>query len=166
MSGLMNRTMSYREMAMRVELGIGLNEELPELGKTETRPNQGLQCPPVEIVPPSDVDAVEIGNLYRKGGASMIDSVRYRIKAGHRLIAKRDSLNRGEWLPWLQANAEMLGFGVSAANKLMKAASKFVAGYEFDEATALQASRQIWGHGSGQPKKLIYPYCQSMTEKW
>src|SRR5262249_58426680 len=50
------------------------------------------------ILPPQDSDANEIGDLYRKGKSSMIDSVRYLIEAGQRLTAKKNSLRHGEWL--------------------------------------------------------------------
>jgi ParB family chromosome partitioning protein len=93
-----------------------------------------------------DQDAKAIGDLYRKAKQSIIDSVRWQIACGQHLTAKRDSLLHGEWLSWLKANAEALGFGISTANKLMKGATKFVAGYEFDEATALEISRETWGH--------------------
>jgi hypothetical protein len=67
-----------------------------------------------------------------------------RVELAKLGIATRE---RGEWLPWLTVNAETLGFKLSAANKLMAAATKFVAGYEFGESEALEISRLIWGHG-------------------
>jgi phage N-6-adenine-methyltransferase len=93
-----------------------------------------------------DRDAVEMGELYRKARSAMVDSIRYLIEAGHRLAKKKQEVRRGNWLPWLEANTDVLGFGVSAAGKLMKVASKFVAGYEFDQEQALAISREIWGH--------------------
>jgi phage N-6-adenine-methyltransferase len=95
-----------------------------------------------------DEEAIEIGDLYRRARRSFVDSVRCLIEAGHRLIAKKESLERGEWLPWLAVNAETLGFKLSAANKLMAAATKFVVNYEFGESESLQISRLIWGNGT------------------
>jgi hypothetical protein len=88
----------------------------------------------------------EKGQIPSRIMVRLTDSVRYLVEAGHRLIAKKDGLGHGKWLPWLEAKAEVLWFGTSAANKLMGAARKFVAGYEFGHDEALQASRQIWGH--------------------
>jgi hypothetical protein len=50
------------------------------------------------ILPPQDSTAIAIGNLYRKGKSSMVDSVRYLVEAGQRLAAKKDSLARIEYL--------------------------------------------------------------------
>jgi phage N-6-adenine-methyltransferase len=77
----------------------------------------------------------------------MADSIRYLFEAGHRLIAKKDSLGHGKWLPWLAANADVLGFDTPRTPQLlMKAASKYEAGFAFDNDEAVQISRQIWGH--------------------
>ena len=67
------------------------------------------------------------------------------------LKAKKAELKqRGEqWLPWLQANAEVLGFGEAPerqAQRLMRAAEKYDAGVVFGEAEAVQISREIYGH--------------------
>src|SRR5262249_27111941 len=78
-----------------------------------------------------DPDAISIGLLYRKARSSIAASVRYLIEAGHRLKKKKDELGHGKWLSWVEANADVLGFGISAASKLMKAATKFVASYEY-----------------------------------
>jgi hypothetical protein len=99
-----------------------------------------------EILPPADNDAVEIGNLYRNGKASMADSVRYLVEAGRRLAGKKPELGHGHWLPWLKANEAELGFGEWTAQRLMGAASKYVASHGFDDAGALRISREIWGH--------------------
>jgi phage N-6-adenine-methyltransferase len=94
-----------------------------------------------------DNDAATIGELYRKGRASMADSVRCLIEAGHRLIAKKDSMGHGEWLPWLKVNADVLGFESRfTAAKLMNAAARCAASGTFDEGEALRISRQVWGH--------------------
>jgi phage N-6-adenine-methyltransferase len=99
----------------------------------------------VEILP-RDYDAVEIGQLYLKGKTSMINSIRYLLDAGQRLIDKKSSLGHGNWLPWLATNADALGFEEWAAQRLMRAATKYVASHGFDEDQARQISREIWGH--------------------
>jgi phage N-6-adenine-methyltransferase len=94
-----------------------------------------------------DHDAITIGNLYRKARASVADSVRYLIEAGQRLAKKKDELGHGNWLPWLEANAEVLGFDDdSTARRLMKAGANRALAHDFNEDQALQISREIWGH--------------------
>ena len=97
-----------------------------------------------------DTDAATIGDLLRKSRGSFVDSVRYAIEAGHRLKAKKAELKqRGEqWLPWLQANAEVLGFGEAPerqAQRLLRGAEKYDAGVVFGEAEAVHISREIYG---------------------
>jgi hypothetical protein len=105
------------------------------------------QQSPAPIARLPDRDAVKIGELYRDARASMADSVRYLVEAGHRLIAKKDSLGHGRWLQWLEANAEVLGFDTPRTPQLlMKAASKYEVDFAFDDEEALQISRQIWGN--------------------
>ena len=109
---------------------------------TESRPR---------IIRRHDTDAATIGDLLRKSRGSFVDSVRYAIEAGHRLKAKKAELKqRGEqWLPWLKANAEVLGFGEAPerqAQRLMRAAEKYDAGVVFGEAEAVHISREIYGH--------------------
>jgi hypothetical protein len=134
---------------------------------------------------PTDVNAVRIGILWRKSRASMADSVRYAIEAGHLLTAKKDSLEHGEWLPWLEANADTLGFNNrSTASRLMKLAKQHgspdgAPAHHLNEADVLQINRQIWAttkHGRRQlenqrlgrshhrrPRSIsIYPSYQSM----
>jgi hypothetical protein len=98
------------------------------------------------IIAPSDRDAIEIGTLYHKARSSIIQSVQYCIEAGHKLIAKKDSLAHGEWLPWLANNADALGFeNRSTATRLMNAA-KCCVDASFDETKAIQVSREIWAN--------------------
>jgi ParB family chromosome partitioning protein len=64
-----------------------------------------------------------------------------------RLIAKKDSLEHGEWLPWLKANSETLGFGNdSTARRLMKLASNRALTHDFEAPEALRISRELWGN--------------------
>jgi hypothetical protein len=109
-----------------------------------------LQRTPATLLEPlpatrPDRDAVKIGELYRKGNASLIDSARYYLQCGQRLIAKKDELGHGEWLPWLAANADVLGFETRrTAARLMKGAAKWDASVPFDTAQARQFNRELW----------------------
>ena len=98
----------------------------------------------VEILP-RDFDAIEIGQLYLKGATSMINSVRYLLDAGRRLIEKKQALGHGNWLPWLATNVDALGFEEWTAQRLMRAATKYVASHGFNEDQARQISREILG---------------------
>ena len=94
-----------------------------------------------------DEEAIEIGDLYRRARESLVDSVRCLIEAGHRLAAKKDGLPHGEWLPWLKANADALGFNnPRTAQHLMVVASKYDVDVVFGPAEALVISRMIWGN--------------------
>jgi phage N-6-adenine-methyltransferase len=73
--------------------------------------------------------------------------VHHLIEAGQRLAEKKASLGRGEWLPWLEANYEVLGFGPRTAQRLLKLGdSKYEVNVALDEADAVQISRLIWGN--------------------
>jgi phage N-6-adenine-methyltransferase len=96
---------------------------------------------------PFDRDAAEIGELYRKFRASLIESVHYALECGQRLTAKKRELGHGNWLPWLEAYADVLGMNIeSTPQRLMKAAAKFSASAEYSEDETLRISREIWGH--------------------
>jgi len=102
-----------------------------------------------EVLSPPDKDAIEIGALYRKGCKCMVDSVRFFIDAGHRLIAKKAELDHGQWLPWLKANADALGFDTDrTAQRLMNAAAKSDVDDGFDDKKAIETSRTIWGNNN------------------
>ena len=58
------------------------------------------------------------------------------------------------WLPWLEDNDGMLGFGESAARKIMAGARNQELTTDLDNAGAIQLSREMWGHA---PKKLSKP---------
>ena len=101
----------------------------------------------VVVLANEDAEAAAIGELWRRARASVTEGVKYAIEAGRQLTAKKASLAHGQWLSWLETNAVVLGFGISAANKLMKGSSKFVVDYEFgDDDEALAISREIWGN--------------------
>src|SRR5262245_59116480 len=124
-------------------------EEFRELGKIAQVPTMKedlfLKANPGE-------PATEIGQLYRKAKNNFVDSVRLLIECGDQLKAQKEKLSHGEWLPWLQKNAHVLGFGSRTAQLLMDAASrpfstkaKLSTSY-LDGAEALAISRQIWGN--------------------
>jgi hypothetical protein len=64
-----------------------------------------------------DVSPEAIGGLFRKANGSLLE-------CGQRLLAKRIPMHHGEWLPWLEVNEEILGFGDRTAQLLMKAANE------------------------------------------
>jgi hypothetical protein len=106
---------------------------------------------------PDDKDAAEIGDLYRKARRSLIGSVQFAIECGQRLTTKKKSLGHGEWLPWLEANADTLGFdNRKTASRLMKLAKDYgspngALAPHLNDANVLQISRQIWGHAEAIP---------------
>jgi DNA N-6-adenine-methyltransferase (Dam)/Protein of unknown function (DUF3102) len=103
---------------------------------------------PREAITPRlvDQDAVRIGSLYRAARKSAIESARHLIEAGQRLAEKKKSLGHGEWLPWLAANAEVLGFrDRSTASRLMAAGKRWCAGAPSDESEAVEVGRAVWG---------------------
>ena len=102
----------------------------------------------LSLVPTNlDADAVAIGNLYRKACSSLVESANYYIAAGRALIEKKEELPHGEWLPWLKANADVLGFASDrTAQLLMKQAANAKLTSDLDEAGALQVSRKMWGN--------------------
>ena len=98
-----------------------LVEILPPLSNIPSTPSGRAPT----VLPTFDADAVEIGELYRAGRGSFIAAAEDLLEAGRRLAAKKASLSHGQWLPWLRANAEALGFtDDSTAQRLMKIASK------------------------------------------
>jgi hypothetical protein len=119
----------------------------------------------VEVLPPQDGDAIEIGDLYRKGKSSMAESVRYLIEAGRMLKAKQDSLNHGEWLPWLEANEEALGFGERTARMLMRGSNRKLTS-DLTEEKALQISREIWGNVPARRLTTAELLTQSNQNDW
>src|SRR5262249_49611975 len=99
------------------------------------------------IIKGRDSDALVIGEAYRKARASVVDSVRYLIEVGRALIRKKESLPHGEWLPGVDANADVVGFsGRSTETRLMQVARKCCVNASFDESKALQINRQVWGN--------------------
>jgi hypothetical protein len=93
-----------------------------------------------------DKDAIAIGGLCVKAKTSMMESIGYLIEAGQRLIDKKASLEHGEWLPWLKANAKELGFSDRTARRLIEVAGNRTLTSVLDETTALRISRHVWGN--------------------
>jgi hypothetical protein len=98
-----------------------------------------------------DKDAAKIGELYRKARLSLVESVRFAIACGQRLIEKKADLKQefghGSWQPWLRDNADVLGFETPlTAQRLMKLASNTSSTKHLDEFGALAISRQLWGN--------------------
>jgi hypothetical protein len=104
-----------------------------------------LQRTPATLLEP-DRDAVAIGKLYRQGNQSIIAAARFHIQCGQQLTKKKQALGHGQWLPWLQANADLLG-GLTprTAQLLMQAAAKYEVDFAFaDVAQAKEFNRQLW----------------------
>jgi hypothetical protein len=86
-----------------------------------------------------NISAEEIGGLFKKANGSLLE-------CGHRLLAKRTSMQHGEWLPWLEANSEILGFGERTAQLLIKAAKTFP--QLTSDLPDAELNRLIWGNTS------------------
>jgi hypothetical protein len=100
-----------------------------------------------------DMAAVKIGEQYRLGVTNLAGSIKHLLKCGALLISKKAEFKHGEWGKWQEANASVLGFGKLTAQRLMKAAGKYVASEEFDDEKALEVSRELWGHEGSKKKK-------------
>jgi phage N-6-adenine-methyltransferase len=108
-----------------------------------------------------DDDAVKIGELYAKARSSVADSISFLIEAGQRLAKKKEEVGHGNWMRWLEANADVLEMDITCTpQRLMKAASKFGVNAEYDEKEALAISQEIWGNES----RGIKPY--SGDDEW
>ena len=95
-----------------------------------------------------DQDAVAIGSFYRKGREAILVSVKYHLQAGRKLIQKKRSMSHGEWVQWLRANADVLGFKHrTTASRLMKAAAaNDASAHRLDQAEAFRINRALWGN--------------------
>jgi hypothetical protein len=106
-----------------------------------------------------DKDAIAIGRLCEKAKGSIVDSVKYLIEAGQKLAKKKDEVGHGEWLPWLKANADTLGFAVQknachTAARLIKLANpNHAPARDFTETEASQISKSVWGHTKRKASK-------------
>jgi phage N-6-adenine-methyltransferase len=96
-----------------------------------------------------DQDALAIGALYEQARSSVVGGVQALLAAGRGLIEKKASLTRGQWLPWLRENADLLGFETRrTAAMLMRAARKWEVDFPLDAADAVEISRVIWGNST------------------
>ena len=94
-----------------------------------------------------DGDAVEIGNLYERSNSSQRDAVESRLECGRKLAEKKASMAHGEWLPWLEENAGVLGFSSRrTATKLMKAAVNGTSTAHLDGPELAKLTREMWGN--------------------
>jgi hypothetical protein len=154
--------------------GTPVNEAVEQIQAEPLMPSKLDETPQYPEVErpyrvPADGDAVRIGILCRKSRASMADSMRYAIEAGHLLIAKKDSLAHGEWLPWLEANADTLGFdNRSTASRLMKLAKEYgspngAPAHHLNDVDVLQIDRQIWGHDKTRKAQAPKPKVEAIS---
>jgi hypothetical protein len=94
-----------------------------------------------------DNDAIEIGQLYERSNSSLGDAVLARLECGTRLAEKKAKIGHGNWIPWLKANAGVLGFDSErTAQMLMKAATNTKSTSHLDEPGMVRLSRQMWGN--------------------
>lgn len=101
-------------------------------------------CTQSELV---DQDAIDIGELYEKAGSSLVASVKQQAECGRRLTEKKASMKHGEWLPWLEHNAAVLGFTTpQTSGRLMRLAANCTLAHNMSPVEALEASRKTWGH--------------------
>ena len=89
-----------------------------------------------------DVDAVEIGERYRRFRKSVEESMQEAAAIGEMLLAKKKSLKHGEWISWLDAREELLGFDRFLASRFIRAAEISRNG-TFEPK---EISRIIWGN--------------------
>ena len=104
-----------------------------------------------------DQDAVAIGTSYRKGREAIVESVRCNLQAGRKLIRKKDSMPHGEWVSWLRANADLLGFKHrTTAWRLMKAAADALT-HQLTEVEAHPDQAQAMGQSGrrGHSKRIV-----------
>jgi Protein of unknown function (DUF3102) len=105
-----------------------------------------------QVLIPPDKDANEIGRLYRLASGSLLDSMKHAIECGKSLAKKRDKMKHGEWLPWLEANSDALGFSArQTATRLIKLSAEGASTLHLDEATVVTVSRKLWGNKSRAP---------------
>lgn len=96
-----------------------------------------------------DRDAIDIGELYAKGRESAVNAVLYHAECGRKLAAKKASLGHGEWISWLEANSEILGFAHrGTAQRLIKLAANVAPARHLEAEEASQLLKQTWGHNA------------------
>jgi hypothetical protein len=108
-----------------------------------------------------DIDAIEIGTIYRRANRSAIDAVRDWWQCGQRLIHKKASdptLSR-RWLLWLADNEQSLGFGEGVARRLMQFAreNRQLTG-EISAEDAKCLLGDLWWNSRGRHDNLLGNY--------
>ena len=100
-----------------------------------------------------DRAAVEIGQLYERSNASLVDAVLARLECGRLLAIKKEEVGHGNWLPWLEENAGVLGFSSDrTASRLIRVATNRTLTSDLGSPEeAIEISRQMWGNA---PKRL------------
>ena len=94
-----------------------------------------------------DNDAAEIAELFKRGKSMAVAAVLTHLECGRRLELKKEELGHGNWLPWLEANKETLGFGELAAQRMMRAAKANPSlTKDLTEDEALDLNRRMWGN--------------------
>ena len=92
------------------------------------------------------LSAAEINAEYRKARTSMVDSANHLLKVGQMLTDKKNELQHGEFIPWVEAGCD---FSRQAAAKMMKAYANVNPTLHLTEDDALAISRQTWGNANG-----------------
>ncbi len=87
--------------------------------------------------------ASQINTLYLQAKGTLVDGLKYYIECGIKLKAVKDSMQHGEWIPWLKENKGVLGFGEKTAPRLIKAANISLTRH-LEESEAQAHLRQIW----------------------
>lgn len=111
-----------------------------------------------------DDRAIRIGEEYSAGQAAMRDGLRESLmrfrSVGCMLTEVKATLVHGAWLPWLKANAGVLGFeGPRTAQMLLAFASNTKLTSHLDTcdcAELLEISRKLWGNKGGPVHRISY----------
>jgi hypothetical protein len=117
-----------------------------------------------------DNDAVEIGKLYAQSNSSLAEAVLARLECGRRLLAKKQELEHGEWLPWLKANKKALGFSSDRTARMLIRGAKVAGDWgvtanrqlasDLGEGLAVELSRKMWGHNEAERKRRAEMACE------
>ena len=101
-----------------------------------------------------------IGSLFQRARASHIDTVRYLLECGQKLIEQKEATPFGEWLLWVKRHQQILGFNDRTARRLMDAARRYRSSTtDLDDDSAAKLNRLIWGNepeiSPYEPRPLI-----------
>jgi len=102
------------------------------------------------LLSPLNTEAYQINALFLRAKGSMIDGLKYYMECGIKLKAHKDSMPHGQWIPWLEENEEVLGFGERTAQLLLKAANRYPKlTSDLKGSEALKISQDLWGNAVG-----------------